>query len=155
MRPNYCAECQSYYDANLRSKYGIPTGAEESEIRRMEKKLGHSFPPAYRQFLRWMGNDYEGVLRGSEWFLSDIPNNNKLLPELLADNGVNSTLNSPYLCFFSHQGYMAAWFFLSEGGSDPICYFYSEADSIDNEISVGSFSSFLLTELKGVEPKAP
>jgi len=148
MSSNYCEECQHYYLGNLVAKFGEPVGATETQIRKFEADRQIKLPKAYRQFLRWMGDDRHGVFKGSEWFLSDIDLNNELLPELLHENSVAVDLSDQYICFFSHQGYMAAWFFLSDNLENPICYFFSETVGGDASVSTCHFDEFVLSELQ-------
>jgi len=147
---NYLMECQNYYLQNLQEKFGRPVGLTESQISEYEQSNNLKFPLAYREFLAWMGNDKSGIFQGSEWFLSDIDDNNEMLPELLEDNAISYDLKKDYICFFSHQGYMAAWFFTDEVVADPACYFFSESfDQNDYPIvSYKHFSYFLLQDIK-------
>ena len=65
-----------------------------------EEAFGYTFPKALREYLLWMGNDTDGVFRGSEWFCNDIISNTKNLPYLLQDNNVIFEHPGKPLCFF-------------------------------------------------------
>lgn len=147
---DYLQECRKFYEQRLLSKFGPPVGATEAEVAELRANLDVNLPIAYHQFLLWMGKDKHGALKGSEWFIDEVCENGEFLDELLAENEVKRTASNPIVCFFVHQGYMAAWFSLDDPRSDPLCEFYSEANSNPIPINVGSFSSFLLKELQGV-----
>lgn len=147
---DYLYECRKFYTQRLLSRYGQPLGADESEVLSLQEKLGFDLPLAYRQFLLWMGNDKQGVLKGSEWFIDEVCDNQDFLEEFLTDNGVSKNVSGQVVCFFSHQGYMAAWFSIDGEQADPFCELYSEANSSLIPVGIDSFSSFLLKELQGV-----
>jgi hypothetical protein len=97
-----------------------------------------------------MGKDYEGVFVGSDWFVTSAIDNTKYLPELLAANKVRFQLPEHFLAFFSHQGYMVAWFKLPKEGEDPQVYFYNEGEEMDSPVLEGKFTDFLLKDMKGM-----
>ena len=142
-RTDYLSECRVLYDQKLSANFGIPVGVPEPE-------MGLTFPASYRQFLLWMGNDKNGALKGSAWFVDDLIDNQKFLDEFLNENEVSGVFNGPKLCFFSHQGYMAAWFSVFAPEADPICQFYSEARTTSVASSTESLSRFIYKELSGV-----
>lgn len=145
---DFLAESRSFYDLYFRSKFGSPIGCTEDDIRDLENSYGCQFPASYQQFLLWMGKDHKGVFRGSEWFLKDIVDNTECLPDFLEENEVDFSHKSKAICFFSHQGYMSAWFYPAEKEPDPNCFFFSESFP-DNAVKENIlFSKFLLTELK-------
>lgn len=143
---DYLLECRNFYNKYLLSEFGQPEGSQEEKISFFEGKYMLRLPKAYRQYLLWMGNDIAGVFRGSEWFLKDLVDNNQFLPEFLDENKVPYNKKKNPICFFSHQGYMAAWFYLNES-DNPDCYFYSEVNSNSIAELDGRFSDFLLKEL--------
>lgn len=145
---DYLKECRDFYARVLQPCFGAPLGASETAVSELQQKLGFTLPESYRQFLLWMGEDKQGPLRGSEWFVDDILPNGEFLDEFLLDNGVAETNPVERICFFVHQGYMAAWF---AGGDaeDPLCHLYSESYPEPVVSSAGAFSSFLLKELRG------
>jgi len=140
---------QDVYAQHLEKEFGSPKGSNEKRIEACEKMLGYRFPKSYREYLTWMGDDKGGIFRGSEWFLDDVMSNTRLLPELLHDNNVTFEHEGTAVCFFSHQGYMAAWFYLPAKKDDPECYFFSEVMSPARVESTGTFSEFLVEELMG------
>lgn len=148
---DYIQECRNFYEQRLHSKFGPPVGATESEISMLQAKLDADLPIAYRQFLLWMGKDKHGALKGSEWFIDEVCENGDFLDEFLVENEVKRPEPNSTVCFFSHQGYMAAWFSKADPQSDPSCKFYSEANSNPVPIDAGPFSSVLLKELQGID----
>lgn len=147
---DYLAQCRTHYDRNLFQEHGHPIGANETEIAEVELAFGNKFPVAHRQYLKWMGNDISGKLRGSEWFLKDIRDNTSFLREFLEEEGVELKLDRQPVCFFCHQGYMAGWYYLIDAIDDPECYYYSEATDVPEPQVVRSFSAFLLRDLGGM-----
>lgn len=150
---DHLKDCREFYMEFLHARFGDPLGATAKSVSDLEQELGFMLPESYRQFLLWMGSDKDGVLKGSEWFIDDILSNNEFLDEFLADNGVAEAVPSHTVCFFVHQGYMAAWF-VDVAASDPACSFYSEVNLEPVVVGAGSFSSFLLKELQAVAEAA-
>ena len=149
---NYIEHCQSLYFLNFSKLFHAPRGANIKEITQVEENLHCIFPDSYKQFLLWMGNDTRGIFQGSEWFLQDVEDNTNDLSEFLEENSISIKHSGSPLCFFSHQGYMSAWFYLPSHDADPEVYFYSETFHEKIIKKYSNFSSFLLEELKGKIP---
>ncbi len=146
---DHLKDCRDFYAKFLHARFGTPVGATAKSVSDLEQKLGFMLPESYRHFLLWMGSDKNGALKGSEWFVDDVLPNNEFLDEFLVDNGVAEAVPSKRICFFVHQGYMAAWF-VDVTSADPVCLFYSEANSEPAVVDAGAFSLFLLKELQAV-----
>ena len=126
-----------------------PTGCSKEEVSDLEKRLGFSLPIAYKEYLHLVGKDYEGVMVGTDCFIDDVMANNKYLPELLNENRLSTdSLSANYLVFFSHQGYMLAWFNLPAEEDDPICFHYFEGTTKEPQ-EYGTFTEFMNTDLIG------
>jgi hypothetical protein len=123
-----------------------PRGAPEAEILALEHRLGIRFPEAYREYLLWMGNDYTGVLQGSDCFIRDVENNATGLRELLCENGIAHPAYKP-IVFFMHQGYIAYWFDASDPKEDPEVFGFHENDRAPCISSQGAFSDWLYDQL--------
>ena len=123
------------------------TGVSEQEVEELERRLGGSLPESYRRFLLTMGSDEAGPLRGTDCLLRHVLANNDWLPRLLSQNDVQHNLPKRYVCFFMHQGYIAAWFDLNSTDSDPPCWVFSEYDVPVPE-QRGTFSSFMRAEVE-------
>ena len=147
---DYLTEIKNYHRQFAEKLKGKPKGCRNSEIVDLEKTIGFALPIAYKQYLLWMGKDYEGVFVGCDWFITDVKNNHELVPELLRENNVAFTLSEHYLSFFSHQGYMAAWFDLPVNCEDPEVWFYGEGQGLERPIMKGRFTEFLFQDLQGL-----
>jgi len=143
------------YGASLRPRFGEPAGCTEYELTALERAVGHALPAAYREYLLWMGNDVDGVFRGSEWFAADVMENTAYVGELLREHGMEEHLREPVLAFFCHQGYMVAWFELPAEVDDPPCYFFSEGHDMTAPVRYERFSDFLYAELQACSPARP
>lgn len=101
-----------------------PVGCNNAEVNAHENRLGVPLPAAVREYLRFMGGDYEGVLCGTNCFIRDVSINDESLRELLQDNDLLHKLPQRYLMVFCHQGYQIAWIELPVTDPDPICMFF-------------------------------
>ena len=138
---------KSFYADQLQNSYGRPLGATPHEVEQLESLIGAALPAAYREYLLWMGKHRQGPFRGSEWFLEDLERNRENLPDLLKENEQDVPAED-VVVFFTHQGYMAAWFVPPAVDDDPPCFYFTEVDpeSIRKPVP---FSEFLMTELRG------
>lgn len=127
---------------------GRPRGAPEAEILALERRLDARFPAAYREYLRWMGNDCHGALQGSDCFIRDVETNAGGLRELLLENGVAHPSCRP-IVFFMHQGYIAYWFDATDPSEDPEVSCFHENGELPAILTVGTFSEWLFEELLG------
>lgn len=128
---------------------GRSRGAPEVEILALEHRLGVRFPAAYREYLRWMGNDREGALQGSDCFIRDVETNTDGLRELLRENGVAHPSCRP-IVFFLHQGCIAYWFDAGDPSDDPEVSCFHENGESRAILTVGTFSDWLFEELLGI-----
>jgi hypothetical protein len=77
------------------------------------------------------------------------------VPELLTENNIPFELPEHYLCFFSHQGYMAAWFELPKVNDNPPFWFYNEATDMYKPVVEGSFTDVLLKDMRSLAAHLP
>ena len=147
---DHLAKVRAFHARAVEPHLGKPRGCTEVQVRRLEKRVGFELPEAYRQYLLFMGADREGVFQGSYWFLDDVSASTDLVPDLLAQNHVAHELPDHYLGFFSHQGYMAAWFALPKEAEDPRVFHFNEADEARVVRTTVRFTKFLLDELRGM-----
>ncbi len=143
----------SYFDEFIRyiEDHGLekPIGCTNDEIIRLEDSLGYSLPSSYKEFLSLLGKDYDGVMVGTNCFISDINSNNEYLPELLQENNLSHFIpTEKYLAFFCHQGYMMAWFSLPAESENPLCMHFFEGSTKEPKV-YGTFSEFMETDLLG------
>ncbi len=126
-----------------------PIGCSKEEVCELEKSIGYSLPEAYKNYLYLAGKDYDGVMVGTDCFFDDVVSNNNYLLELLKENKLSTdSLPDSYLTFFSHQGYMMAWFQLPTEEDDPVCYHYFEGTTKEPQ-EYGTFTEFMNTDLIG------
>jgi hypothetical protein len=140
-----------FYFWNIFMTLGMawPRGCSRRDITELEKELGFSLPKTYKQYLRWMGTDYNGIFRGTDCFISDVERNTSALPELFEENNLTFNLAEHYVCFYMHQGYIAFWFNLPKENDDPTCYGFAEGSMPEPKLA-GNFTEFLLQEMQGL-----
>lgn len=151
----YLAEIKQFHKQSVEPYTGKPVGCSEREILVLEQKTGFVLPEAYKQFLQFMGKDNDGVLCGSGWFLRDIGLNDTMVIDLLEENAITFQLPEHYFLFFSHQGYMAAWFELPRLNENPPVFFFSEGKDWNKPQKTDTFTTFLFDELKGLASRLP
>jgi hypothetical protein len=138
---------KNLYATRFAPEFGEPKGCSKRDVKILEQDLGRRLPEAYREYLLWMGTDKHGRLKGSDWFLTDVRENTAVLPDLLSENEISIDQLDDQFCFFMHQGYMAAWFDLSQISGDPECFFFSEANDARKIEGPTKFTDFLKEEL--------
>jgi SMI1 / KNR4 family (SUKH-1) len=93
-------------------------GCSEAEIDELEKSTGFKLPRCYREFLDLIGQNAGDFQRGSDFLYGHI------FP--LTDYARETMLNGPFqlpenaFVFFSHQGYIFAYFKLLDGDNPPV-----------------------------------
>ena len=147
---DYLAKVRAFHARAVEPHLGKPRGCSEAQVRRLEERFGFPLPKAYRQYLLFMGADRDGVFRGCDWFVDDVVENTDLVPELLAQNHVSHRLPPHYLAFFSHQGYIAAWFALPKEREDPRVWYFSEGNEPRAVRTKRRFTKFLLDDMRGM-----
>lgn len=147
---NYLKDIVEFYKESVRLYKGNPRGCRNSEIQNLEEHFGFELPLAYKEYLRFMGKDYKGIFIGSKYFIDDVIENTRYLPELLAENEIDFSLPDNYLAFFSHQGYMVAWFELPKQNENPPVWFYKESENNEPPKIQGTFTEVLLEDMKGL-----
>lgn len=149
MKFNYLNESKLFFDKFLSKKYKRPQGCKTSEILELEGVLGCKLPQAYKEYLLWMGKFSQGPFCGSNFFLKDILENKCSLQDLLKENNLHHKFQNDILVFFTHQGYIAAWFSLPVSSEDPTVIYFSEGET-NQPKEVCSFSEFLLGQLQTI-----
>lgn len=152
---DYLKEIKQFHAKHVEPYKGKPVGCSQEEINALEKHFGYRLPEAYRQYLEWMGRDFSGIFVGSDWFITDVLDNTELLPQLLKENNIDYQLPEHYLVFFSHQGYMAAWFELPKEEDDPMTYFFSEGNEVRPPSADRKFTDALFTDMQGLASVLP
>ncbi len=144
---NYLAEIKEFHQQFVQPYRGIPKGSSNRQISELEQHFGFEFPLAYKQYLAFMGSDYNGVFVGCDWFTNNVVENTGIVPEVLAENNISFKLPENYLCFFSHQGYMMAWFELPKLNDNPSVWFYTEATKMKEPTIEGTFTEVLFNDM--------
>jgi SMI1 / KNR4 family (SUKH-1) len=142
------SKSKQYYDENLISKFGKPIGASLSDIDKIEHDMGLSFPESLKQYLLWAGKHSKGPLIGTDCFNSDMKENTEYLPEFFEENNLVHPQNEKFVAFYSHQGYVLAWVYLT-GEDDPVVYYFAEG-STDLIDTVNSIDEWFYEDLAGL-----
>lgn len=142
-------ECKEDYERRCSGDAYAPIGATEEEVRSVEKRMGLTFPKEYRDFLLWMGNDRDGILRDGYWYLDDIERLTKNLGSWLERNGI-ARPEGKYVCCYCWQGYVYGWFLVTPDEDDPDVYLYNECDKArPKPYYVGTFTDWLEEIMEG------
>jgi len=137
-----------FHAEHLEVKLGAPVGASAAEVVALERTIGFSLPQAYKEYLLWMGKDHHGIFRGSGWFMGNVIANRTVLSYLLEETGSAYQLKNTDVVFFTHQGYMAAWFDAASEEADPRCLYVDDGDPEPR--AQGLFSEVLLNDMRGL-----
>jgi hypothetical protein len=121
-------------------------GIDNEKIREIEKYYGVSLPLDYKIFLKKMGKTADKFLRGEDCFYDRIFELREYANDLLADDNSQFKLKKDHFVFYSHQGYIFAFFDSSIQENTPI-YYYLEGD-LEPNIKYDSLSDFLEEQLK-------
>ena len=119
-------------------------GCSEKEIEQLEKHIGAKLPRTYHEFLALMGHN-AGIFRsGTNYRYKDLFNLTKDTKEILMEGPFK--LPDDVFVFSSHQGYIFAYFRLSDG-DDPSIYAYLEGE-LNPKKQAASFSDYLAKALE-------
>lgn len=141
--------CKEDYERRFPGDAYAPIGATEEEVRAVEERMGLAFPKEYRDFLLWMGNDHDGLLRDGDWYLDDVERLTESLGPWLEDNGI-APPEGKYVCCYSWQGYVYGWFLLTPERDDPRVYLFNECDKArPKPYPVGRFTGWLEDIMEG------
>jgi hypothetical protein len=116
-------------------------GIDNQRISEIEKYYNVSLPVEYKIFLEKIGKTADKFLRGEDCFYDRIFELRGYANELLVDDNSEFKLKKEHFVFYSHQGYIFAYFDTSLEGNPPI-YYYFEGD-LEPKIKYDSFSNFL------------
>ncbi|MGH2495033.1 MAG: SMI1/KNR4 family protein [Ktedonobacteraceae bacterium] len=116
----------------------------EEEVRILERKIRHSLPAAYREFLLWMGQGTGGLFQGSECLYWDLIPLQKAAVKLMQEDEFVDPLPEDAFVFLMHQGYQFHFFRTNEGDDPPIYYYLEEQEQSSIRTVYSHFSDFLL-----------
>lgn len=121
-------------------------GIDDEKIKEIEKYYDVTLPLDYKFFLEKMGKTGDKFLRGEDCFYDRIFELREYANDLLADDNSQFKLKKEHFVFYSHQGYIFAFFDTSLIENSPI-YYYFEGD-LEPKIKYDSLASFLDDYLK-------
>jgi len=111
----------------------------EQEIAQLERQYHLTLPPAYQEFLRWMGHGAGRFLAGDGCFYDALPQLRAYALELLEENHVTYRLPDDAFVFSMHDGYQFLFFRVSEGENPPV-YWYGEGEPVEGSDAANPFS---------------
>jgi hypothetical protein len=119
----------------------------EREVQSLERHLGLTLPPAYKEYLLWIGHGAGRLLRGTDCFYADIFDLRTWAEQLLNEDGFPQKLPEDAIVFSMHQGYQFSFFRTSEGDDPPVYYylFFEESGQTEFRKAFPSFSNLLMT----------
>jgi len=143
---DHLVQIRSFHKEMVEPWTGPPVGSSEGEILDLEARLGWRLPLAYKQYLAFMGADYQGTFVGCDWFIKAAKVNT--IDFELAYMEVDYTPRGDTLTFMSHQGYIFGWLDLPFLSDNPPVYFYNESAKDNAIVRYVRFTDLLLAELE-------
>ena len=95
MEFNYLSDVIEFHETFVQPYKGKPNGCSDSEIIGLENYFGFQFPLAYKEYLKFMGRDFNGIFVGSDCFITNVIENTKYLSELFLENKIDFILPIP------------------------------------------------------------
>lgn len=122
-----------------------------NEISSFELKYNITLPQIYKSFLLTIGKGAGNYMMGSFAFFDDLPlwESTK---ELIEENNL-PPLPPDAFPFWMHQGYMAAWFKVTEGDNPPVYSFTEGNQDKDFVLDTKTLTGFFLLELRNSYPE--
>ena len=137
-----------FYNENLLSKYGEPIGSLLNEVEQLEREMDVILPESLKQYLLWSGKHHNVPLIGTDCFISDIQENTEYLPEFFVENSLEHVSDEKFIVFYSHQGYVLAWVYLT-GEDNPVVHYFAEG-STSKINTVSSIDDWFYDDLSGL-----
>lgn len=125
-------EAETFYIEHIFPHLGQPAGSTDQEIFRHADAANAKLCASHKEFLRWMGRHKGGVFQGSEIFTDQLLYNQELIRCLFHENSIHEFESKDVTCFFSHQGYVAAWY-VNDQKSDPGFFYFYEVEESQND----------------------
>lgn len=122
-------------------------GLTSTQIREIEDFYNVKLPKEYIYFLKSMGKDGGGFLRGEDVFIDRIFELREYANDLLTEDESDFILKPEHFVFYSHQGYIFAFFDTLNYDEDSSIYFYFEGD-LKPTVKYKSFKHFLKDRVK-------
>ncbi len=144
---NHLKKTIEFHEKSIRPQKGVARGCSDSEIEYLEKYFGFELPISYKQYLKFMGKDYQGIFKDQNWFIDTVIENTKNLSHLIKNSQIEDKFSDDYLAFYSNQNNLFVFFVLPKTSENPRVWIYdSENDSYLEKIE--SFTDFLFDEMK-------
>ena len=125
-----------------------PEGATLDQVQGAEKQLGISLPPAYREFLQWMGVSPAGILLGSDWLIDDLPDLKPKAIKLMASNNFPKQLPADAFVFWMNQNNVLTFVLLSQGDASPVYRYHQTLDTKDFTIINKDYPEWLTQQIQ-------
>lgn len=117
-------------------------GLSSFQVDEIEKFHEVKLPENYKHLLMSMGLDGGGFMKGEDFFYDRIFELKDYASELLEEDESRFSLKASHFVFYSHQGYIFAYFDTFENNIDPSIYYYVEGDLIPSR-KYNSLEEFL------------
>lgn len=108
-------------------------GLNSFQIKKIEDFYKVNLPEDYKYFLKSMGLNGGGFMRGEDCFYDRIFELRNYATELLEEDRSNFKLKPTHFIFYNHQGYIFAFFDTADNNTDSSIYYYFEGDLIPSK----------------------
>jgi len=122
------------------------SGFSLDEIAEVEDRMGLKFPEMYREYLRVLGKNRGGLMKGTHLSPKTVEVLLRWQPwaaQLMARSGAEDSLPPNAVVFADHQGYQFWYFVADPSDEDPPVYYYLENNKHVQRVNE-RFSEFLL-----------
>jgi hypothetical protein len=114
----------------------------------MEKQLGITFPPSYREFLLWMGQSPAGILLGSDSLIDDLPDLKRKTIKLMQSNNFPKQLPADAFVFWMNQNNVATFLLLSQADASPVYRYHQTLDMQDFTVINQTYPEWLAQQIQ-------
>lgn len=120
-----------------------PKPCAEDKVQALEKQLGITFPPSYREFLLWMGENHAGIEFTSSWGPDDLVDMKTKILRAMQDMNFPVKLPDDAFVFWDNQDYAFAFMTLSKGDESPVFRYHQTLDPTNFAQTHASFADWL------------
>jgi len=125
-----------------------PQPCTEDQVQALEKQLGITFPPSYREFLLWMGQNKAGIELTSSWGPDDLPGMKAKILQAMKDMNFPEKLPDDAFVFWDNQDYAFAFLLLSQGDDSPVYRYHQTLDPTTFGQTHNSFADWLTEHIE-------
>lgn len=115
----------------------------KQDVATLERRIGHSLPGAYIEYLLLAGKEAHKLFSGTEHQFGILLTLQRASRELLEQDEFCKQLTDLDFVFLFHQGYEFHFFRLDEGDDPPVYYYLEQSEDEDFEKVADSFSAFM------------